>query len=70
MNDPNPNLTRGTDRGWATKVRLHRDDIAEILDALADYRDAFGDDATELEDRLSSLLHKNDAEIRRRNQEV
>jgi hypothetical protein len=56
------NLTRGTERGWTMKVRLHRDELAEIMDALADARDPFGDDASDLEMRLGDLLHKGDGQ--------
>lgn len=52
--------------GWKTTLKLHRNEIAEILDALAEVRDAYGEPAGELEDRLSNLLHKNDRIIAER----
>lgn len=50
-------------RGWTSKVELHRDEIAEILDALADARDPYGEEGGDLELRLSNLLHRGDRQV-------
>lgn len=47
---------------WSAKVKLTRAEIAEILDALADLRDPFGDEPSDLEVRLSNLMHRGDRE--------
>ena len=52
--------------GWKTKVELRRSEIAQILDALADARDSFGEEATALEDRLSDILHRGDRQVAQR----
>lgn len=53
-------------RGWSAKVKLSRSEIAAILDALADERDPFGGEPTDLEVRLSDLLHRGDRQVAER----
>lgn len=53
---------------WSATVKLTRAEIAEVLDALADMRDPFGDEPSDLEVRLSSLMHRGDREQALRNE--
>lgn len=45
---------------------LSRDDLGEILDALADMRDPEGREAGQLEDRLSQIVRDGDRIVEKR----
>jgi hypothetical protein len=45
---------------WHGKITLSRSEIAELVDALFEMRDATGEKSGPLEDRLSDWLRKGD----------
>jgi hypothetical protein len=50
-------------KNWKVTTKLSRNEITQILNALADARDPYGDTASPLENRLSDLLHKGDRKM-------